>query len=204
MRTRLHRQGTNQYEVKPREDWKIILAAYLWIVLAMMLIALYFQYIGSEKAYAQMLELTISPLAQEPDQYGLRPLTPEEEQDWEGMKRMAQKVAPLYEIPVKVIIAQMALESGRGTSNFCMERNNCFGIAAYDSNPDAAWWFVNKEQGMIEYMRIIRDNFPEAYAQRANPDRMIELLVDNSQGKKYATDPSYVTKLRSLAEWSMY
>jgi flagellum-specific peptidoglycan hydrolase FlgJ len=30
---------------------------------------------------------------------------------------------------------------------------------------------------------------------------MIDLLVNNPEGKMYATDPEYVSKLKSLPEW---
>lgn len=135
------------------------------------------------------------------EEIGDQKLTPAEAQDWESMKAMARKLAPLYDYPANVIIAQMALESQRGTSRFCRERNNCLGIGAYDSNPDAAFSFDNKEQGIIEYMRLVKTRFPEAYAHRNNPEQLVNLLENNSMGRKYATDSAYVTKLMSLPEW---
>lgn len=128
----------------------------------------------------------------------LRPLTPEEEQDWAAMKRMAHKLAPLYDYPVKIILGQMALESARGTSKYCVERHNCFGIGAYDHDPDQAFYFENKEQAIIEYMRLIKAYYPDAYALRDNPDAMIVAIHQGG----YATDPDYVTKVKALKEWS--
>jgi flagellum-specific peptidoglycan hydrolase FlgJ len=84
------------------------------------------------------------------------------------MKKEASKLAPLYNFPAKVIIAQMALESNRGKSTFCKERNNCFGIGAFTSNPEKAYTFENKAQCIIEYMRLIQKNFPDAYGSRSN------------------------------------
>jgi len=120
---------------------------------------------------------------------------------WEGLKLAIRKIAPIYGIDPKLGIAQAALESGRGTSEYCVERNNCFGIAAYDWNPDEAWYFYSMEEGVIEYYRLQRNNFPEAWANRDNPELMLELLVNNSSGLKYATDPEYVLKIRNLPEW---
>jgi hypothetical protein len=122
-------------------------------------------------------------------------------EDWEAIKANIRRIAPVYDFPVKVAIAQAALESGRGNSTYCRVRRNCFGINAVDWNPDLAYWFSSYNEGVIEYMRLIKHNFPEAYEARSNPDRMIELLKENSEGKMYATDPDYVTKLRSLPEW---
>lgn len=205
-RTRL-KKGSNQYKVRTSGHWKGHLAGFLILTTAVCGFASYYKSVGADKVYAQHTkELFISPIPFMDtlafDKNGIKVLTPVEEQDWEGMKQMARNIASLYNFPVNVILSQMALESARGTSNYCVERNNCFGIAAYDSNPDAAWTFENKEQGMIEYVRLIRETFPEAWAERSNPDRMIELLVSNSSGLQYATDPDYVAKLKSLPEWS--
>jgi flagellum-specific peptidoglycan hydrolase FlgJ len=128
-------------------------------------------------------------------------LTPEQDADWQRFKQTARELAPQYDYPVKVIIAQAALESSRGTSRFARERFNYFGIGAFDSAPDRAYTYDNIEHGIIEYMRFVQERFPEAYAARSNPDRMIELLVENKMGRKYATDPDYVAKLRDLPEW---
>ena len=46
-----------------------------------------------------------------------------------------------YGINALIMIADAALESGWGCSTYALERNNLFGIAAYDSNTDAAKTF---------------------------------------------------------------
>ena len=142
--------------------------------------------------------------AKEAGESSVEGLTPEQAANWQSFKQAAIELAPQYDYPVKVIIAQAALESRRGTSRFARERFNYFGIGAFDSNPDRAYTYDNMEHGIIEYMRFVKERFPEAYAARSNPDRMIELLVDNKMGRKYATDPDYVAKLRDLPEWKEY
>ena len=197
MRSRL--RGSNQYKDKPKDNLHYV-GWYLYFVSALIVMALFARTIPNDhKAYASPLPEVATPSAQLKEED--RPLTPEQEQDWDAMKRMARKLAPLYEFPEKVIIAQMALESNRGRSHYCVERHNCFGIGAYDFNPDMAFYFENKEQAIIEYMRLIKSNFSEAYSARSNPERMIELLVKNPRGVQYATDPLYVSKLKSLPEW---
>lgn len=166
---------------------------FLIFLAATPLINKYYEVVDTTKVSAQTP--IVSPLPKEKAEVTL---TPEQEQDWEAMKRMARKLAPLYDYPVNVVISQMALESARGTSHYCQTRNNCFGIGAYDSNPDQAFWFENKEQGIIEYMRLIKAYYSDAYASRQNPDEMIRLIKANG----YATDPNYVQKITSLPEWT--
>lgn len=120
---------------------------------------------------------------------------------WEEFVQAVDKVAPMYNFPKNVVLAQGALESARGTSKFAVERNNFLGIGAFDHNPSLANEFENAEQCVIEYMRLVRKNFPEAWENRDNPEKLLKLLVKNSRGKKYATDTAYVSKVSSMEEW---
>lgn len=121
---------------------------------------------------------------------------------WERVKHAIRNIAPFYGLSPKLGIAQAALESGRGTSQYCIERNNCFGIAAYDWNPDEAYYFNSIEEGVIEYYRLQREVFPEAWANKNDPQKMLELLENNDSGLQYATDPMYVLKIINLPEWN--
>lgn len=147
-------------------------------------------------AYVSPIPFAIGNL----DENGLPVLTPEQSADWQDFQNAARQLAPIYDFPVKVIIAQAALESGRGTSRFARERNNYFGIGAYDRDPNLAFTYSNLQQGIVEYMHLIKTRYPEAYAARSNPDRMIELIRANG----YATDEAYVQKIKSLPEWRNY
>lgn len=122
---------------------------------------------------------------------------------WEGFERAVDRIAPLYNFPKNVVLAQAALESAHGNSNFSKDRNNYLGIGAYDSDPNQAFRFENSEQCVIEYMRIIKRNFPEAWAQRDNPEALLKALKVNSKGMMYATDPLYVQKVMSMREWDV-
>lgn len=127
--------------------------------------------------------------------------TDKKAEDWQQFIRMAQAIAPIYDYPVKVLVAQAALESARGTSRWAVERNNFFGYRCYDNREyEMCSWFTSPYEGMIEYIRLIRDKYPEAYALRKDPDAMIKAIKAGG----YATDPLYVTKVMSMPEWSKY
>lgn len=201
--TRLERvrnaKGSNQYKAKKkaRKDvtaqWAFIGLCILVTLIGIRALELEVRNGGFNQAYAEAPIL--SPLPDDVPE--LEKMTLEQQGDWKALQRIAHKLAPLYDFPPKVIIAQMALESARGTSNYCVNRNNCFGIGAYDSNPDKAFHFENKEQAIIEYMRLIRTRYTDAYEARSNPELMIELIKKGG----YATDPNYVAKIKNLHEW---
>lgn len=121
---------------------------------------------------------------------------------WAAFVIAAHKVAPMYNYPVEVVLAQGALESAHGTSKFSIDRNNFLGIGAYDSDPNSAFHYENPEQCVIEYMRLIKRNFPEAWSHRDNKEVLLKALKVNSAGKMYATDPEYVSKVMSMKEWN--
>ena len=105
-----------------------------------------------------------------------------------------------YGIPWETVMAQGILESASGTSYFARERNNFFGIGAFDSNPDNAFSYATPMEGWEGYYKNIVNTptyrnhgvfqgdtitNPYAYAQ----------AIKNAG---YATDPNYVSKLSSL------
>lgn len=120
---------------------------------------------------------------------------------WEEFVKAVEVVAPKHNFPKNVILAQCALESSRGTSAFAKERNNFCGIGAYDHNPRKAFRYETAEANVEDYMRILKKNFPEAWESRDNPEKVLKLLVNNPRGKKYATDPGYINKVKSMKEW---
>lgn len=142
----------------------------------------------------------ISVQAKELEQPLVEDYTPTE--GWSGFVQAVHKVAPLYNFPENVVLAQGALESQRGNSRFSKERNNYLGIGAYDENVEAAFKFENSEQCVIEYMRIIKKNFPEAWANRDNPEKLLYHLKHSKNGKMYATDSNYINKVMSMKEWN--
>lgn len=99
-----------------------------------------------------------------------------------------------YGIPWEAVVAQGILESAAGTSKFAVERNNFFGIAAYDSNPDAAYYYDTAEEGWRGYFEnIVRT---KVYCQTGvfggdnvtNPYTYLQTI----KAAGYATDPDYV------------
>lgn len=214
-----YKQGSNQYKLRPQHPWYEPLVLFFAFLFGLWAFIQLIKLLAPDHIISPVPEpknypcLFIGPVrpgdkvcgkelfkihdVEAAESGKLRALTPEEEQDWEAMKRMAQKLAPLYDFPVKVVVAQTALESARGTSHYCVTRNNCWGIAAYDYNPDAAWRFETKEQGYIEYFRLIRDEYPDCWALRHDPEAMIQCIWESG----YATDPYYVAKVKSMPEW---
>lgn len=58
----------------------------------------------------------------------------------------------------RYLVAHAAWESAWGTSNYAKNRNNFFGIGAFNSNPDKALTF-SKEEGFIDGAKWINHNF---------------------------------------------
>lgn len=195
-------RGSNQYRRRDKErvyglgykTWRDIIVT----LIVCAVIATVAMHAKAEAINDQAFIAPIPYLATELDENSLPVLTPEQQASWEAFKRAAHKLAPLYNYPAKVVIAQAALESARGTSRFAQERNNYFGFTCYDRDPEKyCAHFDSIDEGIIEYLRLIKYRYPNAYAQRANPDRMIELIHKGG----FATDPDYVAKIKSLPEW---
>jgi murein DD-endopeptidase MepM/ murein hydrolase activator NlpD len=97
-------------------------------------------------------------------------------------------------------VAQGILESGAGTSNFAINRNNFFGIGAYDRNPDLAFWYDTPEAGWEGYYKNIQKT--ATYRNHGvfqgdtvtNPH--IYIIAVKEAG--YATDPNYVNKVSKI------
>lgn len=166
------------------------------------------QWVYPQKAYAVEPSISISvpegvvEIAQVASTSAGQTLpTPTPSVSWNEFVEAVDKVAPMYHFPKNVVLAQGALESGRGSSNFAIERNNYLGIGAFDSDPSQAFHYENAEQCVVEYMRLIKKNFPEAWANRDNPDQLLYHLKHNKKGNMYATDPNYIAKVKSMQEW---
>lgn len=134
----------------------------------------------------------------------LTPVPVKQAENWQDFINSAMKIAPIYNYPVKLLLAQAALESNRGLSNYAKQRNNYFGMNAVDWNPDAAYWYENQEQSIVDYLITIRANFPEAWQHRDNPELMLQLMQRNDSGTIYASDPAYVQKVMNQPEWRNY
>lgn len=105
-----------------------------------------------------------------------------------------------YGIPWETVMAQGILESASGTSTFATERNNFFGIGAFDSNPNNAFSYANPTDGWRGYYENIK-NTPTyrnhgVFVGEAITNPYIYAQAIKDAG--YATDPNYVNKLNTL------
>lgn len=118
---------------------------------------------------------------------------------WDDFQKLAVNIAREYDIPPSVMIAQAALETARGTSKRAREDNNYFGLCAYsDDSPGCR--FSSVEEGVRFYARLIKYDYQWAYEARHNPYEMIRRI----KALGYATDPHYVDKVTSMAEFIKY
>ena len=64
-----------------------------------------------------------------------------------------------YGINAAMVFVQACDESAYGTSNFALNRNNLFGVAAYDSNPNDATDFSSAEEAIDYQMSVLLKNY---------------------------------------------
>lgn len=105
-----------------------------------------------------------------------------------------------YGIPWEAVMAQGILESAAGTSDFAIQRNNFFGIGAFDSNPDNAYSFSTPKEGWKGYYENIQATsvYREhgVFAGDAVTDPYAYLKAIKEAG--YATDPDYVVNVGAI------
>lgn len=121
-------------------------------------------------------------------------------ENWQEFVAAAKRIAPIYDYPLKVLLAQAALESAHGTSRMATERNNFFGYNCNDGREEQdCTSFSTPEESIIEYMRLIKrePRYAAAYDARKSPTEMIVHIKEAN----YATDPNYISKVMATAEW---
>lgn len=154
------------------------------------------------KAYTgeeEVLSKLISPLPKKSS----TPITQTKQatEDWGDFVTAVQEIAPIFDFPVKVAVAMGAHESAYGTSMLAQVKNNYYGLNAVDWDPfNSAWSFANQKECIIRYMQLIKYEYPEAYANRDNPELMLKLIKQGG----YASDPLYYYKVTQLPEWKRY
>ena len=102
-----------------------------------------------------------------------------------------------YGMNALLVYAIAILESGNGTSDFSRNRNNLFGIAAYDTNPNAAYSFPSVEQCIKEEMGIFLRGYTDI-----NDYRFFGPHLGNKGSGinvKYAGDPYWGMKIAAIA-----
>jgi hypothetical protein len=114
--------------------------------------------------------------------------------------RTAETLSVEYGIPWETVVAQGIQESDSGRSNFAVDRNNFFGIGAFDSNPDGAKYYATPEEGWRGYYENIR--VTSTYRAHGvfveptitNPIKYLEAI----KAAGYASDPNYISSVSSL------
>ena len=97
-----------------------------------------------------------------------------------------------YKINALYLIAHSALESSWGRSQIAKDKNNFFGIAAYDTSPyDSAKSFDNVDKGILGAAKWIRENYyDEGRTHLGNKASGMNVL--------YASDPYWGEKIASI------
>ena len=97
-----------------------------------------------------------------------------------------------YQINALYLIAHSAIESSWGRSKIAKDKNNFFGIAAYDTTPyDSAKSFDDVDKGILGAAKWIRENYI---------DNGRTYLGNKSSGMNvlYASDPYWGEKIASI------
>ena len=97
-----------------------------------------------------------------------------------------------YQVNALYLIAHSALESAWGRSQIAKDKNNFFGIAAYDTTPyDSAKSFDDVDKGILGAAKWIRENYI---------DNGRTYLGNKSSGMNvlYASDPYWGEKIASI------
>jgi beta-N-acetylglucosaminidase len=104
----------------------------------------------------------------------------------EGIEHAVIKAEETYGVNSLFILSVAVQETGWGWSYLAQERNNLFGICAYDSNTDAATDFESKEQCVMEFADLIASEYFER-----------GLTTPYLINTRYASDESWCTKVES-------
>ena len=97
-----------------------------------------------------------------------------------------------YQVNALYLIAHSALESAWGRSQIAKDKNNFFGIAAYDTTPyDSAKSFDNVDKGILGAAKWIRQNYIDnGRTYLGNKSSRMNVL--------YASDPYWGEKIASI------
>lgn len=98
-----------------------------------------------------------------------------------------------YRINALIMAAHAALESAWGTSQFARERNNLFGIGAWDSDPNRAMRYATKERCIDWYAKYVTDEYLRPGGQYFHTPNL------SGMSKHYATDQKWGTKIVKIA-----
>lgn len=98
-----------------------------------------------------------------------------------------------YGVNALYLIAHSALESGWGTSKLAKEKNNLFGIGAYDSDPyNSAFTFKSKEECILFIAQYISKEYLNENGKHYNGPHLEGI------GIKYASDKEWAQKVSDV------
>lgn len=127
-------------------------------------------------------------------------LTPAQSAFVDMYQEIASQLSIAYGIPWETVVAQGIIESAAGTSNFAVQRNNFFGIGAFDENPDNAYSYESPTEGWKGYYENIRKTPTYrnhgVFSGDTITDPQAYLVAIKAAG--YATDPDYVSKISAF------
>ena len=101
-----------------------------------------------------------------------------------------------YGINAALVLSIACLESATGTSQYALERNNLFGLAAYDSDPNKATYFSSVEECINQMMGYYLKDYIDD-----NDWRNFGMHLGNKGSGvnvKYAADPYWGIKIGSI------
>lgn len=132
------------------------------------------------------------------------PLTAEQMNEWIAQKNSSSPFNGNGQVFVdasnatgldpRYILAHAALESAWGTSKICKEKNNYFGIGAFDSSPYSSAYSFNSglAAGIIEGVKWIKTNYYD------RGQRSLYKMRNNNGSHQYATDPEWDIKIAKI------
>lgn len=99
----------------------------------------------------------------------------------------------------RYLVAHAAQETGWGTSNIVKDKNNFYGIGAFDATPySSAYGYDGAKAGIVEGSKFIADEY---YSQ--GQTTLSSMLRDPSGGgHNYATDPGWADKIANIMRGS--
>ena len=109
-----------------------------------------------------------------------------------GKGEVFKEAEKRYQVNALYLMAHSALESAWGRSQIAKDKNNFFGIAAYDTTPyDSAKSFDNVDKGILGAAKWIRENYiDEGRTHLGNKSSGMNAL--------YASDPYWGEKIASI------
>lgn len=113
-----------------------------------------------------------------------------------GLGKYFVKAEIKYGINARFMIAVSRLESGNGTYKY-MDRNNLFSLGAYDSNPDNAFSYDSKEECIMAFAKLIKENYIDENGKYYNGKSIEAINI------KYASSGEWAGKVIEIANEGM-